>query len=669
MANFEQEILPLLKSEGGLSTNRADRGGITKFGISKKSYPDLDISRLTQDDAINIYKRDYWDAIGGDSLPPATAAVAFDAAVNHGVGAAKKLLQYSGGDPGAMLSRRKSIYNNIVKRDPTQKQFYNGWMNRLAHLGGRVADMLISPAYADETPYRQPDISEEDYAKALDRVRAQGQKQQPEISESDYARALAQVRGSKKLDPISGMSTSEKVLAGVGGAMVDLGMGAGQMVGLVSPEDVAEKRKLDKPLLDTTAGTVGNVVGNVATAIPTAFIPGANTVKGAALIGAGLGALQPAESTGEVLGNTAIGSAANAGGVKLGQMLTKPAETVVPTAVQKAAKEAIDAGYVIPPTQVNPTLGNRLKEGFSGKITTAQNASAKNQALSNELAKKAINAEELSPEGLAMVRKAANQSYDELGKVGKFKTDNDFHSALNKASEQTKQMLDDFPELENSHVTKLVKSLKDKGEFNAQSTIEAIKRLRADAATNKIALDPEKKGLGRAQSKVAQALEDLIDRNLQSSGKTELLENYRIARQTLAKAHDIEKILNPASGNIDANKLAAMVKKGKPLTGELKQVADFAAQFPKAAQMPEKMGSLPQSSPLDWATGGLLSAGTGNPAMMASVLARPAVRKYILSDMAQKALVKPKGEGVRLNKGIANKFGALATGAALSHQR
>jgi Glycosyl hydrolase 108 len=159
MANFMEEIAPLLDSEGGLNTNKSDRGGITKFGISKKSYPNLDISRLTQDDAINIYKKDYWDAIGGDNLPPAVAAVAFDAAVNHGVGTAKKLLKNSGGDPEGMIKRRERIYTKLAQ-DPSQRQFYNGWMNRLSKLSGRVANMVnpIGTAYADETPYQGDDM-------------------------------------------------------------------------------------------------------------------------------------------------------------------------------------------------------------------------------------------------------------------------------------------------------------------------------------------------------------------------------------------------------------------------------------------------------------------------------------------------------------------------------
>lgn len=87
-----------------------------------------------------------------------------------------------------------------------------------------------------------------------------------------------------KYDPTEGMSTSEKFLAGIGKAMTDAGRGVGQMVGLVSQDEINEAKALDKPLMNTTAGTVGNVVGNIATLAPTMLVPGANTVRGAALI-------------------------------------------------------------------------------------------------------------------------------------------------------------------------------------------------------------------------------------------------------------------------------------------------------------------------------------------------------------------------------------------------
>jgi lysozyme family protein len=65
----------------------------TKYGISAKSYPELDIKTLTRDQAVQIYWRDFWVTIKGDSLAPRVAFVVFDSAVNQGPEVAAKLLQ------------------------------------------------------------------------------------------------------------------------------------------------------------------------------------------------------------------------------------------------------------------------------------------------------------------------------------------------------------------------------------------------------------------------------------------------------------------------------------------------------------------------------------------------------------------------------------------------
>jgi len=125
-----------------------------------------------------------------------------------------------------------------------------------------------------------------------------------------YADARKNAAPVQGYDPTEGMTTFEKAAAGAGKAMVDIGRGAGQMLGLVSREDVAEARRRDAPLMGTTAGTVGNVAGNIAMMVPTAFVPGSATILGGAAIGAGTGLLQPSTSTGETLQNVVLGGVA-----------------------------------------------------------------------------------------------------------------------------------------------------------------------------------------------------------------------------------------------------------------------------------------------------------------------------------------------------------------------
>lgn len=79
--------------EGGYVNNPRDPGGETKYGISKRSYPNLDIKNLTLDQASAIYRSDFWDVCCCDDLPAPIAGFVFDASVVQGQGWAPKMLQ------------------------------------------------------------------------------------------------------------------------------------------------------------------------------------------------------------------------------------------------------------------------------------------------------------------------------------------------------------------------------------------------------------------------------------------------------------------------------------------------------------------------------------------------------------------------------------------------
>ena len=141
-------ITRVIQREGGYVNDPADTGGETKFGISKKAYPNLDVANLTETQAAAIYKRDYWDAIGADQLPANIREIAFDAAVNHGVGTAKQLLAQAGNDPQKLLQLRANFYQQIVDANPSQAKFIDGWMNRLRDLAAGVVSAAVPAAVA-----------------------------------------------------------------------------------------------------------------------------------------------------------------------------------------------------------------------------------------------------------------------------------------------------------------------------------------------------------------------------------------------------------------------------------------------------------------------------------------------------------------------------------------
>ena len=93
MNMFDTAISRLLSNEGGYTEGAGDPGGETAFGISKRSYPDVDIKNLTRDEAVAIYHRDFWTPIEGESLPFAVGYQLLDFAVNSGIQTAIRALQ------------------------------------------------------------------------------------------------------------------------------------------------------------------------------------------------------------------------------------------------------------------------------------------------------------------------------------------------------------------------------------------------------------------------------------------------------------------------------------------------------------------------------------------------------------------------------------------------
>lgn len=90
---FDDAFTALLGHEGGYVNLPADPGGETNWGVSKRSYPTLDIKNLTQAQAKAIYLRDFWTPAGCDKVPSGVAFDLFDTAVNSGVDRAVKMLQ------------------------------------------------------------------------------------------------------------------------------------------------------------------------------------------------------------------------------------------------------------------------------------------------------------------------------------------------------------------------------------------------------------------------------------------------------------------------------------------------------------------------------------------------------------------------------------------------
>lgn len=96
-ADFNRAFEILLEHEGGWNNHAADPGGETKFGISKRAHPNVDIPNLTVARAKDIYRTEYWGAARCGELHWPAALSLFDTAVNCGVPQAVRWLQLAAG--------------------------------------------------------------------------------------------------------------------------------------------------------------------------------------------------------------------------------------------------------------------------------------------------------------------------------------------------------------------------------------------------------------------------------------------------------------------------------------------------------------------------------------------------------------------------------------------
>jgi lysozyme family protein len=140
----------LMGHEGGYVNDLSDPGGETQWGISKRSYPQLDIKSLTREDAKRIYRRDFWDRIHADALHDGVAYQLFDFAVNSGIETAVRYFQRALGvaDDGhwgpvsakaaAQMSESDQIMRLCAERLEFMTKLQNwpnasrGWSRRIA---------------------------------------------------------------------------------------------------------------------------------------------------------------------------------------------------------------------------------------------------------------------------------------------------------------------------------------------------------------------------------------------------------------------------------------------------------------------------------------------------------------------------------------------------------
>lgn len=158
METYKKAIDHAIKMEGGYVNNPNDPGGETKYGITKRTYPKLDIKNLTKEAAFDIYFKDFWSPYKFSKIKDEALAIKiFDTSVNTGPRRAFIFIQKAcnnlgsklkvDGDMGdrtvdainshdakALLQEYKkmqeSFYEDLVEKKPSLGVFLNGWRKR-----------------------------------------------------------------------------------------------------------------------------------------------------------------------------------------------------------------------------------------------------------------------------------------------------------------------------------------------------------------------------------------------------------------------------------------------------------------------------------------------------------------------------------------------------------
>ncbi len=172
-AGFDTAVKLVLGLEGGFSEyNPVTKDPRTNRGITQPEFDEFrrknnleskDVKDITVEEAIEIYKKEYWDKIQGDKLyaqNPKVAIMIFDAAVNNGLGGANGIVKSVISTDGnrfddlmiddiieadqsqelfsSLVQKRKQKYKDVVRKNSDKSIYSEGWENRLTNLENKL---------------------------------------------------------------------------------------------------------------------------------------------------------------------------------------------------------------------------------------------------------------------------------------------------------------------------------------------------------------------------------------------------------------------------------------------------------------------------------------------------------------------------------------------------
>jgi hypothetical protein len=138
MDDFDRCVAIVVALEGGDKVV-VDSGGVTKYGISSRAHPTVDVRNLTLEQAKEIYRTEYWEETGCDGEGWPMNLVIFDCAVNQGVGEAKRVAAEAL-DYVEALFMRVVKYSDVAEKNHSLRQYFRGWIGRVVEIWHRASD-------------------------------------------------------------------------------------------------------------------------------------------------------------------------------------------------------------------------------------------------------------------------------------------------------------------------------------------------------------------------------------------------------------------------------------------------------------------------------------------------------------------------------------------------
>lgn len=278
-----------------------------------------------------------------------------------------------------------------------------------------------------------------------------------------------------------------------------------------------------------------------------------------------------------------------------------PSERIVKFAAQNqpkidAAVQARRLGVVVDPAEVNPTMKNIAGTEFARpEILDVKAAKINLPIVQNILRNEAgVEGNVLTGETLQAARDVLSKPYNEVRKLGALQANADLAAQL-RASKPTAIVGLEKQVKEGTRVIDEVASAIEEGRLSASDAVDAIRGYR-NQATNwyKIAEKGDAKRnpkeIAKAYQTVADTLESLIESNIPQDSR--LLNDFRKARQGLAKNYTVEALINKESGVPDLSKLSSARFADAPLSGDLAALRQIQANFPEATAAVNKYGAL-----------------------------------------------------------------------------